>query len=64
LDGLAQYGFERALSIASREISNSLRSGEAMGIAGGGTLQPATGSRSEKLSMLAWLALYEKKHNP
>jgi uncharacterized protein (DUF58 family) len=64
LDGLAQYGLERALSIASREISNSLRSGEAMGIAGGGTLQPATGSRSEKLSMLAWLALYEKKHNP
>ncbi|MDR1482437.1 MAG: DUF58 domain-containing protein [Synergistaceae bacterium] len=64
LDSLAQYGLERALSIASREISYSLRSGETMGIAGGGTFQSATGSKSDKLSMLAWLALYEKKHNP
>jgi uncharacterized protein (DUF58 family) len=62
LDGLEQYGLERALSIASREISDSLRSGGAIGIAGGGTLQPLTTSKSGKLSMLAWLALYEKQH--
>ncbi|MDR3355148.1 MAG: DUF58 domain-containing protein [Synergistaceae bacterium] len=62
LDGLEQYGLERALSIASREISDSLRSGAAIGVASGGTLRQPAGSKSDKLSMLAWLALYEKKH--
>jgi uncharacterized protein (DUF58 family) len=62
LDALARQGVERALSIASREISDSIRSGGVIGIASGGTIQSASGSKSDKLSMLAWLALYEKRH--
>ncbi|MDR3331036.1 MAG: DUF58 domain-containing protein [Synergistaceae bacterium] len=62
LDGMTGMGVERGLSIACREISGALESGEAIGMLAGGTVVPASARRADKLSMLARLAVYDRPH--
>jgi uncharacterized protein (DUF58 family) len=59
LDQLVARGVERGLSAASWEVCEAIKSGSPIGMKNGGILRDATSSRSDKLSMLKELALYE-----
>lgn len=58
LDALLERGVERGLSVASHEIREALRSGEAIGMLDGACLYPPSAARGDKLKMLEGLALH------
>jgi uncharacterized protein (DUF58 family) len=60
LDSLiSDFGLETGLSAASYEISRAMKSGLPIGMADRGMIWAPSPSRSDKLSMLSSLALYE-----
>jgi uncharacterized protein (DUF58 family) len=59
LDALVSRGRETGLSVASYEISRSMKSGQPVGMSSRGTVWLPSEARSDKLSMLSVLALYE-----
>ncbi|MDR3076896.1 MAG: DUF58 domain-containing protein, partial [Synergistaceae bacterium] len=59
LDALVAKGREAGLSIASYEISNAITSGRPIGIKDRETVRVPSESRTDKLSMLSMLAVYE-----
>ncbi|MDR1966978.1 MAG: DUF58 domain-containing protein [Synergistaceae bacterium] len=59
LDALMSLGVEAGLSMASYEISHSIKSGSAIGMTGCGMTWAPSASRAGKLAMLAALALHE-----
>jgi uncharacterized protein (DUF58 family) len=59
LDSLVLRGCETGLSIASYELSRAIITGRPIGMVSGGRLWPPSESRSDKLSLLSVLALYE-----
>jgi hypothetical protein len=60
LDSLvSDLGVEIGLSAASHEISKAIKSGRPIGMTDRGVIWTPSQSRSDKLSMLSGLALYE-----
>jgi uncharacterized protein (DUF58 family) len=59
LDRLIITELERGLSAACHEIRNTIGSGEAIGLSSRGVIHAPSLARSDKLSMLKALALYE-----
>ena len=59
LDLLVSRGREKGLSIAAYELSRALMTGKPIGMKSGGRIRPPSELRSDKLSLLSELALYE-----
>ena len=59
LDSLVSKGLEKGLSIAAYELSRAIMTGKPIGMISKGRHWPPSGLRSDKLSLLEALALYE-----